>query len=351
MSWSFSPACSHFESVRKDWDNLNRAQSNHILLDSEFVGALLHHFGHPGVQLGIRQDANRTGMALVVPSRWGFWDTFQPSQSPIGLVVLGHRDETGEGLKELTRSLPGFALQLAVLQQDPDFSSFPPDLVLPCQESIGYIKTGSLSLEGSFEEYWNSRSDDLKRNNARRRRKLAEQGKKLEFVVHTDSDSAAMGVREYGRLESQGWKGREGTAVAENNAQGRFYRDVMESFCGRGEGAIFELRLDGAVIASELWIGRSGMYVNLKTAYDESLKQLSPGFLMKESLIRWAFSSKSWRRLEFYGRVMDWHLKWIDRTRTLYHLNSYRYGWIPRVRKAVNHLRKPQADMMANAAE
>jgi hypothetical protein len=125
----------------------------------------------------------------------------------------------------------------------------------------------------------------------------------------------------------------------------------MESFCGRGEGAIFELRLDGAVIASELWIGRNGMYVNLKTAYDESLKQLSPGFLMKESLIRWAFSSKSWRRLEFYGRVMDWHLKWIDRTRTLYHLNSYRYGWIPRVRKAVNHLRKPQADMMANAAE
>ncbi len=351
MSWEFFPAAGHFENVRKDWDNLNLSQGHHVLLDSAFVGALLRHFGHPGVRLGINQDSNRPGMVLLVPARWGFWETFQPSQSPLGLVVFGYHDETGAGLSELTRSLPGFALQLAVLQQDPDFSSFPVNEVRPGLESIEYIKTGSLRLEGAFDDYWNSRSDDLKRNNARRRRKLVEQGQKLEFVAHTDRESVAIGVREYGRLESQGWKGQQGTAVAEDNVQGRFYREVMEIFCGRGEGVIFELRLDGAVIATELWIGRNGMYVNLKTAYDESLKQLSPGFLMKESLIRWAFSEKSWQRLEFYGRVMDWHLKWVDRTRTLYHVNCYRSPLVQRARKVVSRLRGSRKVVTTGRAE
>ena len=29
------------------------------------------------------------------------------------------------------------------------------------------------------------------------------------------------------------------------------------------------------------------------------------------------------RRIEFYGKLMDWHTKWSHDSRTLYHLNSY----------------------------
>jgi hypothetical protein len=344
MSWEFLPAKSHFDSFRNMWDSLNRCQGDHILLDSEFVGALLRHFGSDGVQIAVNKDAKRQAMALVVSTHWGLRETFQPSQAPIGLIVFGYRDETVLGLQELTRSLPGYALQLAVLQQDPDFSAFPTTCEQPTVEFIKYIQTGSLTLDGTFEQYWEARADDIKKNNARRRRKLAEQGQILEFVAHTDRASVVDCIREYGRMESQGWKGKQGTAVTEDNAQGRFYREVMEGFCGRGEGVIFELRLDDKPIASELWIGRNGMHVNLKTTYDESLKQVSPGFLMKESLIRWAFSNSGWRRLEFYGRVMDWHLKWIDRTRTLYHVNCYRNPWILQARKAVGRFRSDRVE-------
>jgi Acetyltransferase (GNAT) domain len=347
MSWEFLSAKDHFETARKQWDDINRSQGDHILLDSEFTSALLRHFGHDAVRLGINTDSRRPAMALVVSTHWGFWETFQPSQAPIGLIVFGYRDEAGSGLLELARSLPGYSLQLAVLQQDPDFSAFPENQNASCLEFTEYIQTGSLVLKGSFEEYWDSRSVDIKRNNARRRRKLTEQGQKLEFVVHTDRDSVGACIREFGRLESLGWKGQNGTAVAENNAQGRFYREVMETFCGRGEGVIFELLLDGKPIASELWIGRNGMHVNLKTAYDENLKQLSPGFLMKESLICRAFSEKNWRRLEFYGRVMDWHQKWIDRTRSLYHVNCYRSRWVLRARKAAHRLRAAQTSVVS----
>ena len=351
MNWEFVPAQEHFEAARAKWDNLNRLQGDHILLDSEFTSALLRHFGSNAVRLGILQNSTQPAMVLVVPTRWGFWETFQPSQAPMGLAVFGYRDEHGDCLLELLRSLPGYPLQLAVLQQDPDFSAFPMNQGLSHLEFIEYIQTGSLKLDGGFEEYWDSRSEDLKRNNARRRRKLAEQSKRLEFAAHTDRDSVAACVREYGRLESQGWKGQQGTAVTEDNSQGRFYREVMEYFCPRGEGVIFELLLEGIPIASEFWIGRNGMYVNLKTAYDESHKQLSPGFLMKESLIRWAYSEKNWRRLEFYGRTMDWHQKWIDRTRTLYHVNCYRSRWVLQARKTANRLRSARTGVSPRQPE
>lgn len=332
MSWEFAPAACHFETVRKEWDALNRSRGDHILLDSEFVGALLRHFGGHQVRLGIRNDSKRPGLVLVTPTRWGFWETYQPSQAPLGLILFGGHDEDGDGLLQLTRSLPGYPLQFAVLHQDPDYSSWRPDRQRPYLEFVDYIQTGSLKLDGTFEKYWESRSGDLKRNNARRHRRLAELGHKLELTLHSKPESVAGCIREYSRMESLGWKGEQGTAIAEDNAQGIFYREVMEIFCARGEGVIFELSLDGKPVASELWVGRNGMLVNLKTTYDESLKQFSPGFLMKEALLCRAFSEQKWRLLEFYGRVMDWHVKWIDRTRTLYQLNCYRNRWVLKAR-------------------
>lgn len=34
------------------------------------------------------------------------------------------------------------------------------------------------------------------------------------------------------------------------------------------------------------------------------------------------------RSIEFYGRVMDWTRRWTDQKRTLYHINSYRWGFV-----------------------
>ncbi|MCP5368587.1 MAG: GNAT family N-acetyltransferase, partial [Hyphomicrobiales bacterium] len=34
----------------------------------------------------------------------------------------------------------------------------------------------------------------------------------------------------------------------------------------------------------------------------------------------------AFRVIEFYGPVKDWHTKWTDETRTMYHANYYRHG-------------------------
>ena len=64
-----------------------------------------------------------------------------------------------------------------------------------------------------------------------------------------------------GLLESTGWKGKEGSAVAAGNVQGRFYREMLENFCGCGKAVIYRLRLNGKTVASDLCLQRAGTLV------------------------------------------------------------------------------------------
>ncbi len=337
MSWIFEPAAETFDHVRKDWDALNQSQHNHILLDSGFIAPLIRHFGGQSVVIGIRQNAGRAGMALLVKNGHTRWETFQPSQAPLGLIVLNQRDEEAASLRELLNDLPGYPLQLGVQQQDPDYSAFPPIGHRLNVEMVEYIQTARLLLEGDFEAFWESRSINLKHNLARQLRRLGEKGHRLELLAHRDVASVAGCLREYGRLESQGWKAQEGTAVAEDNAQGRFYREVFETFCARKEGIIYQFLLDGKVIASDLCLTRNGMLVVLKTTYDESVERVSAALLMRREIVRQLYGEKRIRVIEFYGRVRDWHTKWTNHIRTMYHLNCFRHRWVPWVKSLIKN--------------
>lgn len=338
MSWSFKLALGPFDEVLNDWDALNRSRSNHLLLDSRFVAALLRHFGGRGVLLGVHNDSRKPGMALVVKKRVGVWETFQPSQAPLGLILLGYRDGTGEGLSEMLRQLPGYSLQLSVLQQDPDYSSLPRVPGQRCVEHMDYIRTARLPVAGTFAEYWKGRGTNLRHSLARRRRRLVENGYTLELVVHRNPQSVAACVREYGRLESRGWKGKDGTAVAEDNSQGRFYREVLEAFCATGEAAIYQLLLNGEVAACDLCLRRGGMLVVLKTTYDERFATFSPALLMRQEIMQRIFAENVIRSVEFYGRVMDWHTRWADDIRTMYHVTCFRHPWVAQLKGIIRGL-------------
>jgi len=333
MRWTFAPAEHSFAELRSLWDSLNSSHSNHVLLDSDFVEPLIRYFGSAKLLIGVSEGSCRA-MALVHPTAQGVWSSFQPSQAPIGMVLFG-RDERGEQIRALLKSLPGYALQLSILQQDPDYSAWPRSVASTDVEVLDYIETPRLAITLTFEEYWNSRSSDLRNNLARRRRRLTDSGRRPEWVVLCREDEVSTGIVEYGRLESQGWKSQMGTAIAADNAQGKFYTDVMERFCARGEGFIFQLLLDGVVVATDLCLVRDRMLIVLKTTYDESLKSLSPGLMMREEQLRWLWSQGQVEVVEFYGRMMDWHRKFTDDSRTMYHLNCYRNSWVPKIKKAL----------------
>lgn len=328
--WSIVPAVA-FDSYRDLWDRLNQLNGDHPLLDSVFVECLIRHFGSDSTRLAVCPEPGHAGMALLEASRIGVWQTFQPSQAPLGLVLMADKPAHQEALA-LLGSLPGFALSLSVLQQDPDFTAFPEETVTPLVEHLPYIQTARLRVSGPFDSYWQSRGRNLVHNLSRQRRRLSDRGAALELVAERDPSCVREAIRSYGRLESNGWKAAEGTAVDEANTQGRFYIDVLERFCRRGEGVIYRLCLDGRTVAMDLCIERSGMLVILKTTYDEEVEGLSLGLLLHQDIFRAVFDDQRLGVIEFYGPVRDWHTKWTTEIRTMYHLTLLRHAWVPRAR-------------------
>jgi hypothetical protein len=335
MTWTFQPASRSFQQERSAWDSINASRGNHILLDSGFVSPLLRHFANGNVSLGINSDPAGAGMVLLTSCGLARWQSFQPSQAPIGMFLLAQPDTSGEKLRGMMKRLPGFAVHMSVLQQDPDYASLSLSENRPDLERVDYIETARITIAGTFEDYWKQRGSNLRHNLARRRRRMTEKGFAAELVVRRSPAEVKDAIREYGRLESMGWKAKDGTAVSADNAQGRFYADVFEHFCERGEAAIYQFVLNGNVVASDLCLMRGGMMIVLKTAYDEALNEYSPALLMREDIMKSVFAEGNIKLIEFYGRVMDWHRRWTDEVRVLYHVNCYRYEWLATLKKLV----------------
>ena len=334
MTWLISPARESFLRYRDEWDRINQQRGNHILLDSRFIDPLLRNFGSEKMLLAVHENAQAPGMTLIEPARPGFWQTFQPGQAPLGAIVLmGGGDGAAQSMGELLHALPGFALGFSVTQQDPDFTCFGNLNGTPAVETLDYIQTPRLTISGKYEDYWKQRSKNLTHNLSRQRRRLKEQGGVLELATDRNAEAVADALHEYGLLESTGWKGEEGSAVAADNVQGRFYREMLENFCNRGEAVIYRLRLNGKTVASDLCVERGGTLVILKTAYDENVQGLSLGLLLHQGIFQSVFEEGKIKVIEFYGRLRDWHTKWTNEIRTMYHINFYRSAWVPKARK------------------
>lgn len=341
MTWKLVSAREYFDRYLEQWDEINRSNGDHILLDSRFVGPLVRNFGTEDTLLGVCEDRSCPGLVLLTRGRLGLWRTFQPSQAPLGLVVLGDRKNVLRQIRSLIRTLPGFAIALDILQQDPDHCVVASSELDGDSGYIEYVKTARVNITGTFEEYWSRRPSDLRSNIGRRFRRLSEQGVQCELSVERDAGHILEHMKDYGRMEESGWKGSEGTAVSVNNSQGLFYREILEWFCRQGEAVVYRLLLDGKPVAMQLCLERQGMLVSLKIAYDESAKNSSPGFLLQQEIIKRLFSEARIRRMEFYGRIREgWTLKWTDDVRAMYHVNCYRNHWCAQGGRALKASRK-----------
>jgi len=335
MGWVFQGVTEAFDKYRERWDTINDSRGNHILLDSVFVGSLIRHFASAETLLGISEDDRKPGMIILHKVRPGFWQTFQPSQGPLGLILLGDSNGAETQVADLIRSLPGYSLGLSVLQQDPDSTVFANLNRSLRVESSDYITTSRLTVTGGFGDYWKGTGryfvDDLRRQT----RRLEEQGIRMEFEAVRDPVRVAECIRDYSRLEGTGWKGREGTAVTVENRQGLFYREIMENFCRSGEGVIYRLVFNGKVVASDLCLERDGMTVVLKIAYDENLQGISPGKFIHREILKCLFGDGKSKVLEWYGRIHEWQTKLGSTPRTMFHLNFYRHEWVPAARRMI----------------
>jgi CelD/BcsL family acetyltransferase involved in cellulose biosynthesis len=320
MTWTLTRA-TRFADHAARWDALQALHAPAPMLQADFVAALLAAFGTGAELLAMSDDA----MAIVHSHGRGSWATFQPAQAPLGMWIERPGIDRAAAMATLLRALPGLGLVLGLTQLDPLLAPAPAD-------AIDYIQTARITVAGSFDAYWAGRGKNLRSNLKKQRTKLGADGVALRLQVTTDAADMTDAVRDFGRLESAGWKAQAGTAVSLDNDQGRFYAGMLAAFAARGAASVYRYWFDDQLVAMDLCIRQDGCIVVLKTTYDESVpKTFSPALLMREEAVHALFDDGATDRIEFYGKVMEWHTRWTEEVRTLYHVNHYRWATLRRL--------------------
>lgn len=347
IAWTNLPASKLHEDAAsaRAWDGLSATRNDLPFLTADAVAAALKTFGTGTERLLVGRDRDRTvAMFILVPQAKFRWQTFQPSQLPLGAWVADNQYGLHGLAASLQRGALGLCLVLSITQVDPRLAPREPDT--SNTESADYIDTGWIDVEGGFEAYWNARGKNLRQNMRKQRNKLAAEGTATEMKTWTSAQDMASAIARYGELESQGWKAAKGTAIHLDNDQGRFYRELLETAAKRGEAVIYEYLFDARTVAVNLCVRRAGTLVILKTTYDESIQAYSPAFMLSQEAVEQIFAAGDIKRVEYYGRLMEWHTKWTENKRALYHLTAYRWPLVKQLALA----RRPKAEPAAAEA-
>lgn len=347
VKWSVLPSGS-YETCAKTWDALNVQAGALPFLDSKFLVPLMRHTPLQGGLLALGETGGvAIAAALLEPAGFGRMTTYQPSQLPLGAWMVAQGQDATALAESLMRALPATCLVLGLSQQDPLLWNRPTHTEK--LRTLDYIQTGWIDVSGSFDTFWESRGKNLRSNLRKQRSKLAGDGTPVDYVRLTRAEDVARAIIEYGRLESAGWKAEIGTAVSLDSAQGRFYAEMMTAFCAAGQGEIWQLRLGGKIVALDLCITLGSTLVILKTAYDPEYRSLSPAFLLKQDAFKQVFDEGRIKRIEFYGRLMEWHTRWTEESRTLFHANVFRWAWVASLRDRKRQRRTDVAGAAASA--
>jgi CelD/BcsL family acetyltransferase involved in cellulose biosynthesis len=335
MSWNVLPARALTDPAHAArWRSLHRDSGGSPLLAPQFVNAALAVFGTGREHLAWHErDGQVDIMTIVTPASHGVWHTFQPAQAPVGLWLQRDAGARTADVPGLLRRLPGLALMFGITQCDPCLMARPSGGA--ALRVLDYIDTARITLAGGFDVYWQARGKNLRTNLRKQRKRLLDEGVPTRLQVSRAAHEMAAAVDDYGRLESAGWKGGDGTAVAGTNDQGRFYRTLLQGFADADMACVYRYWIGERLAAMDLCIEGGGCVVVLKTAYDETIGNgLSPALLMREEATRDIFDGGRFERIEFYGRVMEWHLRWTDEVRGMYHMNVYRWPLLARLHGA-----------------
>jgi CelD/BcsL family acetyltransferase involved in cellulose biosynthesis len=110
----------------------------------------------------------------------------------------------------------------------------------------------------------------------RQRRRLAEIGP-LSFALASAPDEVAAALQDFLALEAGGWKGRAGTALAQDADVRRFVEAAIGALAARGAVQVARLSCRSRPIACVLTLMSGNVAWSWKVAYDESFAAFSPG--------------------------------------------------------------------------
>jgi len=170
-----------------------------------------------------------------------------------------------------------------------------------------------IPIEGGWDAYFRQRTPKLRSNLRRRGNHLKESGDVRMEVV--DSEPEVGDALEEGlRLEAAGWKGRAGTAIADDESTHRFYSLLARRAARRGWLRLHFLSVGGRRIAFDFSLLYADKAYLLKPAYDPAFATCSPYSQLLVRVLQDCFD-RGVKEFDFLGQDDEWKLDWATRTR------------------------------------
>jgi CelD/BcsL family acetyltransferase involved in cellulose biosynthesis len=167
--------------------------------------------------------------------------------------------------------------------------------------------------ESGASEPWLAGTHRKFRANLRRTRKELEELGSVSFRHFSSADPDAL--ERFFQLESSGWKGREGTAIACHPSTRLYYELVATAASRDGYFSLDFLELNGKPISAHFALNWNGRYQLLKAAYDENYGRYGPGHLIVQEVLR-TLIPLGMREIDFVAPSKWDETRWASKTRS-----------------------------------
>ena len=338
-AWCNNMKCTLYNTARfadfmPQWNLLNQQTVNQAILDADFVSSLIQHFFSGNEYLVVaQQDDQVQFIGFFQRCGFGRWQTVMPSQAPLGLWLAAQHTVDHQLLRNIAAVLPGLVLQVDLLQAD--------SRSLHVAENIYqqfYIETGNRPVPEQYDDFAKTIGKNLRQNCNKAYNRAERDNDQLAAKMLCSVDEVAAGVLQYAQIESQSWKAEHGTALSPDNAQGKFYVDMMTTLAKRDAACVWYFMVSGQVAAVDLCVIKQGNLIILKTTFDEQFSRYSPALLLKLEMLKYYTEHPGLgvRNIEFYGKAMDWHKRLNSELRNIVHLSWQRtrlLRWLVRTLK------------------
>jgi CelD/BcsL family acetyltransferase involved in cellulose biosynthesis len=164
-----------------------------------------------------------------------------------------------------------------------------------------------LNVEGDFDAYMATLGN--MRGNVKRYRKKLESRGKVSFEIKKSHDAKEDFLAEFLSLEASGWKGRNGTAIANRPDSVLFYSALVANFAAQGHLEWHTIRVENDLVAAELGVRFGSALFLPKTAYNEEFADCRPGNILNAEVTRQAFLCPELIEINDMSD-MEWHALW-----------------------------------------
>jgi CelD/BcsL family acetyltransferase involved in cellulose biosynthesis len=272
----------------------------------------------------VAEDGAVDTAALLERLNFAMWRILTTAHLPVAPIIGGAAQANPQSsVNSLLRSLPGMALFLRIKNWDPDYSPRLDSAV--CKESVPTHTTVRIDIAGRFDDYWSSRSKNLRRNIRALQNKLESEGLSPKLIVLQTPSEIDSAIAEHGRLEETGWKRRAGKPLSKGDVETDFYLELLRSLATRNCARIFQLYLGEKLAASQFGVIAGSTLALLKTGYDDGLARFAPGRLLDYFMLQHLFAEKSAERVEYCTIANEDDVRWSTSQRQVFEIEIFRH--------------------------